>query len=155
MYLWMNPWALLFKTEDPANPGTYIPLTYGRHSILNVELTIAFDSKLFYFFLHLDRSMGTVWLNPCINWISPKWFPTTHGSNGLVSLLGEKQQFILRYYSALILSLTVVLTMDSLVIEATSRLRCLSKSWMLTAGVITDGPDSTLVNMHIYVFFSS
>ena len=36
--------------EDPANPGTYIPLTTGRHSILNVDLTIAYDWKKFYIY---------------------------------------------------------------------------------------------------------
>ena len=36
--------------EDPANPGTYLPLTDGRHSILNVDLTIAYDFKTFYIY---------------------------------------------------------------------------------------------------------
>jgi hypothetical protein len=36
--------------EDPANPGTFIPLTTGRHSILNVDLTIAYDWKQFYIY---------------------------------------------------------------------------------------------------------
>lgn len=34
--------------EDPLSPGTYIPLTTGRHSILNVDMTIAWDTKKFY-----------------------------------------------------------------------------------------------------------
>ena len=36
--------------EDPNNPGTYIALTTGRHSILNVDLTIAYDFKDFYIY---------------------------------------------------------------------------------------------------------
>lgn len=35
---------------DPANPNSFIPLTTGRHSILNVDLTIAYDCKKFYIF---------------------------------------------------------------------------------------------------------
>jgi hypothetical protein len=35
---------------DPANPTSFIPLTTGRHSILNVDLTIAYNWKQFYIF---------------------------------------------------------------------------------------------------------
>ena len=35
---------------DPTNPMSFIPLTTGRHSILNVDLTIAYDWKKFYIF---------------------------------------------------------------------------------------------------------
>ena len=35
---------------DPADPNNFIALTTGRHSILNVDLTIAYDYKKFYIF---------------------------------------------------------------------------------------------------------
>ena len=35
---------------DPADPNSFIPLTDGRHSILNVDLTIAYDYKSFYIY---------------------------------------------------------------------------------------------------------
>ena len=35
---------------DPTNPTSFIPLTTGRHSILNVDLTIAYDWKKFYIY---------------------------------------------------------------------------------------------------------
>lgn len=38
-------------TEDPSNPGTYIALTTGRHSTLNVDVTISWETKVFYMFL--------------------------------------------------------------------------------------------------------
>ena len=38
-------------TEDPSNPGTYIPLTTGRHSTLNVDITISWEFKVFYMFV--------------------------------------------------------------------------------------------------------
>lgn len=34
-------------TNDPLSPGTLIPLISGRHSILNVDLTITWDTKNF------------------------------------------------------------------------------------------------------------
>ena len=35
---------------DPANPGSLIRLETGRHSALNIDLTISWDSKRFYFY---------------------------------------------------------------------------------------------------------
>ena len=35
---------------DPADPNNFIALTTGRHSILNVDLTIAYDYKQFYIY---------------------------------------------------------------------------------------------------------
>ena len=35
---------------DPVNPKCFIPLTTGRHSILIVDLTIAYDNKQFFIF---------------------------------------------------------------------------------------------------------
>ena len=35
---------------DPTDPNNFIPLTDGRHSILNVDLTIAYDFKQFYIY---------------------------------------------------------------------------------------------------------
>lgn len=47
-----HPMTFTVKTiaEDPSNPGTYIDLTTGRHSILNIDLTISWDSKKFYLY---------------------------------------------------------------------------------------------------------
>ena len=47
-----EPMAFTVQTMavDPTNPNRFIPLTTGRHSILNVDLTIAYDWKQFYIF---------------------------------------------------------------------------------------------------------
>lgn len=34
--------------EDPSSPDSYVELMTGRHSILNIDLTIAWDTKQFY-----------------------------------------------------------------------------------------------------------
>ncbi len=39
--------TIVTMTNDPLSPGTLIPLITGRHSILNVDLTIAWDTKDF------------------------------------------------------------------------------------------------------------
>lgn len=46
--------------EDPSNPGTYIALTTGRHSVLNVDLTISYDSKHFYFFFPANINFNQI-----------------------------------------------------------------------------------------------
>ena len=40
---------------DPTDPNNLIPLTTGRHSILNVDLTIAYDFKTFYIYFPLGN----------------------------------------------------------------------------------------------------
>ena len=47
-------------TEDPANPGSYIPLTVGRHSTLNVDLTISWEFKVFYMFLPASFNLNEI-----------------------------------------------------------------------------------------------
>ncbi len=39
--------TVVTMTVDPLSPGTFIPLVTGRHSILIVDLTIAWDTKNF------------------------------------------------------------------------------------------------------------
>lgn len=49
--------------EDPTNPGSYIPLTTGRHSTLNVDLTISYDSKVFFIFVPPTRNVREIYLS--------------------------------------------------------------------------------------------
>ncbi len=43
--------------EDPSSPGNYIALTTGRHSVLHVDLSIAWDEKEFYVYHGADVNM--------------------------------------------------------------------------------------------------
>ena len=36
--------------DNPNSPGSLIPLTSGRHSIMNIDMTIAWDTKKFYIY---------------------------------------------------------------------------------------------------------
>ena len=47
-----KPMTFIVQTmaEDPFSPGSYISLVSGRHSTLNVDLTISYDEKRFYIF---------------------------------------------------------------------------------------------------------
>ena len=47
--------------EDPNNPGSYIALTTGRHSTLNVDLTIAWDDKEFYVFFPANINLNQIY----------------------------------------------------------------------------------------------
>ena len=58
-----HPMSFSVKTvaEDPGSPGTFIDLTTGRHSALNVDLTISWDSKRFYFYFPANFNVNQLY----------------------------------------------------------------------------------------------
>lgn len=58
-----HPMSFTVKTiaEDPANPGTFIDLTAGRHSALNVDLTVSWDTKRFYFYFPANFNVNQLY----------------------------------------------------------------------------------------------
>lgn len=58
-----HPMTFTVKTiaEDPDNPGTFLDLTTGRHSALNVDLTISWDSKRFYFYFPANFNINQLY----------------------------------------------------------------------------------------------
>lgn len=47
--------------EDPNSPGTLIPLTSGRHSIMYVDMTIAWDTKKFYIYFPVNLNFYQIY----------------------------------------------------------------------------------------------
>lgn len=58
-----HPMTFTVRTiaEDPNNPGTFITLTSGRHSALNVDLTISWDTKRFYFYFPANFNVNQLY----------------------------------------------------------------------------------------------
>ena len=58
-----HPMSFSIKTvaDDPANPGTNIDLTTGRHARLNVDLTVSWDRKRFYFYFPANYNVNQLY----------------------------------------------------------------------------------------------
>ena len=46
---------------DPADPSSFIDLTVGRHSALNIDLTISWDSKKFFFYFPANFNINQLY----------------------------------------------------------------------------------------------
>ena len=63
-----EPFTFTVQTlaEDPDNNGSYIPVTIGRHSTLNIDMTISWDHKLFHLGMHPTANFHYLLRSDCV-----------------------------------------------------------------------------------------